>query len=96
MVSKRRLSDSFNDVQVRVAPELSERKGLLSGPFGRWLEEELDYQRNMLPGIDNMWLLLTGGENDFNPVWCVRVIAINVLQLCLTQCPFQCKYLYFR
>jgi hypothetical protein len=77
MISKRRLSNTVNDVQARVAPELSDRKGLLSGPFGRWLEEELDYQRNMLPGIDNMWLLLTGGENDFNPVWYVSYPHIS-------------------
>lgn len=77
---KRRLSNSFNDVQARVAPELSERQGWLSGPFGRWLEEELDYQRNMLPGIDNMWLLLTGGDNDFNPVWYVA-LRIAFIQL---------------
>jgi hypothetical protein len=72
MVSaKRRLSDSYNDVQARVTPESPGKQGFLNGPFGQWLEEELDYQRNMLPGIDNMWLLLTGGENDFNPVWYV-------------------------
>lgn len=66
---KRRLSVSVDDVQRRLDPEQSERRGLLGGPFGRWLEDELDYQRNMLPGIDNMWLLLDQ-DSDFNPVWC--------------------------
>jgi hypothetical protein len=64
----RRLSVSVDDVQRRIDPDQSERRGLLSGPFGKWLEDELDYQRNMLPGIDNMWLLLEK-DSDFNPVW---------------------------
>jgi hypothetical protein len=72
MISKRRLSDAFDDVQARVGSDRAERKGLLSG-LGHSLEEELDSPQ--LPGIDNMWLLLTGGENDFNPVWCVLCVC---------------------
>jgi hypothetical protein len=42
-----------------------------------WLRRELEYQRTMLPGIDNLWLLMTGGRNDFSPVWCVRLCSSN-------------------
>jgi hypothetical protein len=37
-----------------------------------WLARELEYRRNMLPGMDNVWLLLMGGRNNvFAPTWCV-------------------------
>jgi hypothetical protein len=39
-----------------------------------WLARELEYRRNMLPGMDNVWLLLMGGsKNVFTPTWCVLV-----------------------
>lgn len=77
MVSlKRRLSVSVDDVQRRIAPEHSAAaRGLLGGPFGRWLEDELDDQRHMLPGVDNMFLLLEQ-DSDFNPVWCAPLPSL--------------------
>ncbi|TFK49306.1 hypothetical protein OE88DRAFT_1683145 [Heliocybe sulcata] len=65
---QRRLSVSVEDVARRTNKiETSERKGLIGGAIGKWLEEEWDYQRHSLPGIDNMWFLLSRGT-DFNPV----------------------------
>ncbi|EPQ53700.1 hypothetical protein GLOTRDRAFT_139840 [Gloeophyllum trabeum ATCC 11539] len=64
----RRLSVSVDDVSRRTNKiETSERKGLMGGAIGKWLEQEWDYQRHSLPGIDNMWFLLQR-ETDFNPV----------------------------
>ncbi|EIN09069.1 hypothetical protein PUNSTDRAFT_120513 [Punctularia strigosozonata HHB-11173 SS5] len=64
----RRLSQSMGEVRRRVhLDENAVQKHPWGGSVGRWLEAELDYQKNMLPGIDNMWLLLDEGS-DFNPV----------------------------
>ncbi|KDQ60054.1 hypothetical protein JAAARDRAFT_56054 [Jaapia argillacea MUCL 33604] len=68
MAAKRRLSMSMDDLSRRIGEiEASQKKGLMSGAFGSWLEAEWDYQKHMLPGVDNMWFLLERGT-DFNPV----------------------------
>lgn len=74
------LQDGEPEVEPNVEEELQrkladqERAGGVMGwlatkllSAGDWIEREVDERRQMIGGIDNLWLLLTDAV-DFNPV----------------------------
>ncbi|CAL1698680.1 unnamed protein product [Somion occarium] len=88
------IDDDENAVEEKLQSSLSdlERTGGAPGwlaskllSAGDWVEREVEERRQMIGGIDNLWLLLREATSDFNPVCaCTYVlrgkISVEMLQ----------------